>query len=100
MIFIPGVVSAELSMVAPSRAPLVQSFNFLVAVDDFKYAIHASFDPNDKETAAGEDFNKFLAIVNECIESNSRSEVWLVGHQESGAQGWRPTVHCACFSRR
>lgn len=46
-------------------------------VADFKAAVYAAFDPNDKETAAGEDFDKFLAIVREYIEPNARSEVRL-----------------------
>lgn len=44
-------------------------------VADFKHAVYAAFDPHDKETAAGEDFHKFAAIVKEYIESNARSEV-------------------------
>lgn len=44
-------------------------------VVDFKHAVYAAFDPNDDETAAGEDFNKFLAIVREYIKSNALSEV-------------------------
>lgn len=61
-----------------------QSFNFLVDVDDFKHAVHAAFDPNNKEAAAGEDFHKYLAIVKEYIESNARSEVRDRGHEGLG----------------
>lgn len=49
----------------------------MVDVADFKHAVCAAFGPNDKETAAGEDFDRFLAIVREYIEVNARSEVRL-----------------------
>eukprot|EP00752_Nemacystus_decipiens_P009743 g8701.t1 len=57
------------------KALCYESFSFLLDVADFKHAALVVLDPSEKDTAAGEDFTKYLAIVKEYIESNARSEV-------------------------
>eukprot|EP00903_Cladosiphon_okamuranus_P022292 g20498.t1 len=67
------------------KALCSESFDFLVAVADFKHVVHAAFDRNNKETAAGDDFHKFVAIVKEYIESDARSEVNIDDHAKHEA---------------
>ncbi len=60
-----------------------QSFNFLVSVAEFKTIVDASI---TESKAVGSDFDKYLAIVREYIESGACSEV---RDGQAGADGDR-----------
>lgn len=60
-----------------------QSFDFLVAVSEFKHSVYASpaVDHDREQGVVGKDYDGFLAIVREYVESGARSEVRSVDRE-------------------